>query len=58
MFGTIKKDDEDIDFIKILNNFGAEDPIELIVRTKTLKGKTTIDRIVATIGGLDILESD
>jgi len=58
VFGTIKKDDEDIDFIKILNNFGAEDPIELIVRTKTLKGKTTIDRIVATIGGLDILESD
>lgn len=58
--GTVefKKDDEDIDFTKILSNFGAEDPIELIVRTKTLKGKTTIDRIVATIGGLDTAEND
>ena len=58
--GTVefKKDDEDIDFTKILSNFGAEDAIELIVRTKTLKGKTTIDRIVATVGGLDITEND
>ncbi|MFW2306460.1 hypothetical protein [Aliarcobacter butzleri] len=50
--GTVEfnKDDEDIDFIKILRNFGEENPIELVVKTKTLKGKTSIDKIMATIG--------
>ena len=52
--GTVEfnKDDEDINFVKILRNFGEENPIELVVKTKTLKGKTSIDKIVATVGEL------
>lgn len=56
--GTVEfnKDDEDIDFVKILRNFGEEAPIELIVRTKTIKGKTSIDKILATVGELSEVE--
>ena len=46
----IKKDAENIDYIKLVNCYRDELPIDLIVKTKTLHGKTTIDKIVATVG--------
>lgn len=48
----ISKDQEDIDYTKIVNSFRDEQLIKLVVKTKTLHGTTKIDKIIATVGEL------
>lgn len=48
----ISKDQEDIDYTKIVNSFRDDQLIKLVVKTKTLHGTTKIDKIIATVGEL------
>lgn len=49
--GTVEfsKSNDQIDFVQILENFGAETPIKLVVGTKTIRDVTSITAILATL---------
>ncbi len=45
----ISIDDDDVDFVAVMNHFGNKTPIKLVTKTKTLNGVTSIIKILSTL---------